>query len=390
MVSCHQNPFFQEWDTPYGIPPYDQIRTSDYIPALKEGISRHNAEIEAIVNNPDTPDFENTIAPLELSGELLNKVQGVLFNVSETDRSDELDAVVEEALPLLSDHDSDISFNKALYERVAAVYHADQSSLTREQQVVLKNHFDAFEREGIGLPQEKQDELREINSLISQKTQKIGNNILAESNAFKEKFGFSVSEYWDRMTTTDDEDLRRQYFEAYSMRGHNGNEHDNCALILEVMELRIRKAAILGYDTPANYFLSNKMAGNSETVDKFLSGIMDAALIKAKEEIKDMEAIAGRPIQPWDWWYYADKVRQQKYALDDALVRPYFHIDNVVKGLFDAAKTLYGVNAELLENVPSYNPECVKTYKLSYDDGSLIGILTTDWHPRASKRGGAG
>ena len=212
MVSCHQNPFFQEWDTPYGIPPYDQIRTSDYIPALKEGISRHNAEIEAIVNNPDTPDFENTIAPLELSGELLNKVQGVLFNVSETDRSDELDAVVEEALPLLSDHSSDISFNKALYERVAAVYHADQSSLTREQQVVLKNHFDAFEREGIGLPQEKQDELREINSLISQKTQKIGNNILAESNAFKEKFGFSVSEYWDRMTTTDDEDLRRQYF----------------------------------------------------------------------------------------------------------------------------------------------------------------------------------
>ena len=389
MVSCHQNPFFQEWDTPYGIPPYDQIRTSDYIPALKEGISRHNAEIEAIVNNPDTPDFENTIAPLELSGELLNKVQGVLFNVSETDRSDELDAVVEEALPLLSDHESDISFNKALYERVAAVYHADQSSLTREQQVVLKNHFDAFEREGIGLPQEKQDELREINSLISQKTQKIGNNILAESNAFKEKFGFSVSEYWDRMTTTDDEDLRRQYFEAYSMRGHNGNEHDNCALILEVMELRIRKAAILGYDTPANYFLSNKMAGNSETVDKFLSGIKDAALIKAKEEIKDMEAIAGRPIQPWDWWYYADKVRQQKYALDDALVRPYFHIDNVVKGLFDAAKTLYGVNAELLENVPSYNPECVKTYKLSYDDGSLIGILTTDWHPRASKRGGA-
>lgn len=389
MTACHKNPFFEQWDTPYGIPPYDRIRTCDYLPAIKEGIARQNAEIEAIVNNPAAPDFENTIAALELSGSLLSKVEGVLFNVCETDRSDKLDAVVEEALPLLSGHSSNISFNKGLYERVAAVYRADQSGLTREQQTVLKKYYDSFEREGIGLGEEDQNELREINSLIAQKTQKIGNNILAESNAFKEKFGFSVSEYPEKMTVTEDEDLRRRYFEAYSMRGHNGNENDNCMLVLEVMNLRIRKANILGWKTPADYILADKMAGSSAVVDRFLADIMDAATVKAQQEIKDMEAVAGRPVNPWDWWYYAEKVRQAKYDLDEDVTRPYFHIDNVVKGIFAAARTLYGVNAELIEDVPAYNNDCVKTYRLTYDDGSLIGIYTTDWHPRSSKRGGA-
>ena len=185
VASCHQNPFFAEWDTPYGIPPFDKIKTGDYLPAIKEGIAQQDAEIEAITSNTEAPSFENTIAPLELSGELLAKVSGVLFNVVETDRTDALDAVVEEALPLLSDHEADIAFNKALYERVAAVYNGDQSALSREQQMVLKAHFEAFEREGIGLPQDKQDRLREINSSLSSLTQKIGNNILAESNAFK-------------------------------------------------------------------------------------------------------------------------------------------------------------------------------------------------------------
>lgn len=389
MTACHQNPFFTEWDTPYGIPPYDQIKVKDYLPAIKEGIRQQEAEIAAITGCTEAPNFENTIAALELSGSLLSKVQGVMFNVSETDRSDALDAAQEEAIPLLSAHSDNISFNKALYERVAAVYNADQSGLTREQQVVLKKHYDAFQREGIGLGEEDQNELREINTLLAQKTQKIGNNILAESNAFKAKFGFSVSEYVEKMTTTEDEDLRRQYFEAYSMRGHNGNENDNCELLLEVLSLRIRKANILGYKTFADYQLSNKMAGTPATVDKFLGDIMNAAVVCAKQELAEMEAIAGRKIMPWDWFYYAEKLRQAKYNLDDDLTRPYFHISNVEKGLFACAKTLYGVNAELLEGVPAYNKSCVKTYKLTYDDGSLIGIYTTDWHPRSSKRGGA-
>lgn len=188
LTACtHKNVFLQDWDTPYGIPPYDKIKVSDYIPAIKEGIKQQQAEIAAITSNTEAPTFDNTIVPLELSGRLLEKVTGVLFNVTETDRSDALDKVVEEALPLMSAHGDDIAFNKALYERVAAVYKGDQSGLTVEQKTVLKNHFEDFEREGIGLPEDKQARLREINSELATKCQKIGNNILAESNAFKEK-----------------------------------------------------------------------------------------------------------------------------------------------------------------------------------------------------------
>ena len=401
MTACNRtNPFLTEWDTPYGIPPFDQIRTSDYIPALKAGIEQQNAEIEAIVSNPDAPTFENTIAPLELSGSIISKVAGVLYNVSETDRSDALDAVLDEAIPMMSEHSDNISFNKALYNRIATVYHGDQSALTREQQMVLKKHFDSFEREGIGLDEAKQAELREINTRTAELTQKIGNNILAESNAFSEKFGFSVSSYPEKMTSTEDRELRRQYNEAYTMRGHNGNVNDNGKLIFELLELRIRKANILGYDTPAAYTLSDKMAANPQTVDSFLDGIMKAAVAKAKVELADMQEVmdrdikagklpAGSKIEPWDWWYYAEKVRKEKYDLDENEVKQYFKAENVINGIFACAKTLYGVNAEKLENVPSYNPDCVTTWKLTNDDGSLIGILTTDFFPRASKRGGA-
>lgn len=402
LTSCGNrvNPFLTEWDTPYGIPPYDKILPSDYIPAIKAGIEEQNAEIDAITSNPDAPTFDNTIAPLELSGRTLAKVSGVLYNVSETDRSDALDAVQDEAIPLLSGHSDNISFNKALYNRVAAVYNSDQSSLTREQQVLLKKLYDGFVREGISLPEEQQAELRGINTRLAELTQKIGNNILAESNAFAEKFGFSVSAYPDKMTTTEDRELRRQYNEAYTSRGHNGNENDNRALILELLGLRLRKAQILGYETSAAYTLADKMASTPAAVDNFLAGIMDSAVKKAKEELADMQAVMdkdiaagklpeGSTVQPWDWWYYAEKVRKVKYDLDENLTKPYFKIDNVVNGVFLAAKTLYGVNMEKLDGVPAYNPEKVTTYKVTADDGSLIGIFTTDYFPRASKRGGA-
>ena len=400
MTACgEKNPFLAEWDTPYGIPPYDEIEIEDYIPAIKAGIEQQNAQIEEITSNPDAPTFENTIVPLELSGEILDKVLGVLYNVSETDRSDSLDAVMTEAIPMLSEHSDNISFNRDLYERIAAVYNGDQSGLTREQQVVLKKRFESFEREGVGLDEQKQAELRTINGRIAELTQKIGNNILAESNAFAEKFGFSVSEYPAKMTTTEDRELRRQYNEAYQMRGHNGNEYDNSDLILELVDQRLRKANILGYETSAAYTLSDKMAADPETVDSFLEGIMQAAVAKARLELADMQALMdedikegklpeGSKIEQWDWWYYAEKVRKAKYDLDESQTRPYFRIDNVVDGVFRAAETLYGVNAEKLEGVPAYNPE-VTTYKITADDGSLIGIFTTDYFPRDSKRGGA-
>ena len=401
MTACNKrvNPFLTEWDTPYGIPPYEQILASDYIPAIQAGIAQQNAEIDAITANPDAPTFENTIVPLELSGRILAKVSGVFYNVTETDRTDELSAVEEEAIPLMSEHSDNISFNKALYNRVAAIYNGDQSHLTREQQMVLKKHFESFEREGIGLPEEQQARLREINADIAAKTQKIGNNILAESNDFKERFGFSVSAYPDKMTTTEDRDLRRQYNEAYTARGHRGNEFDNRQLLLEVLDLRAEKARILGYPNAAAYLLDNKMAHDPKTVDTFLEGIMKAAVAKAKVELADMQAVmdqevkagklpAGSRIEPWDWWYYAEKVRKAKYDLDESQTKPYFQIDSVVNGIFTNAHILYGVNFERLENVPVYNPQ-VRTYKVTAEDGSLLGIFTTDYKPRSSKRGGA-
>lgn len=394
------NPFLTEWDTPYGIPPFDKIQIGDYIPAIKAGIEQQQKEIDAITSNPDAPTFENTIVPLELSGNILSKVSGVLYNISETDRSDELDAVVEEAIPLESEHSDNISFNKALYERIAAIYNGDQSALTAEQKMVLKNYYEDFVRNGVGLPADKQDQLREINTAIASKTQTIGNNILAESNAFNAKFGVTVSDYPNAMTTTEDRALRQQMFEAYTMRGHNGNENDNRQLILDVMNLRIKKAQIMGYSNPAAYILETKMAHDPETVDAFLDGIMKAAVAKANAEVADMQKImdqdiaagqlpAGTKIEPWDWWYYAEKVRKEKYDLDEDQIKPYFKLENVVNGIFLAAKQLYGVNMEKLEGVPSYNPEVVTTYKVTADDGSLLGIFTTDYLPRASKRGGA-
>ena len=401
MTACTKrvNPFLTEWDTPYGIPPFDQILPTDYIPALKAGIEQQDAEIAAITANPDAPTFENTIVPLELSGRILAKVSGVFYNITETDRTDELDAVEQEAIPLMSEHSDNISFNKALYNRVAAVYNGDQSGLTREQQMVLKKHFESFEREGIGLPEEQQARLREINAEIAAKTQKIGNNILAESNDFKDKFGFSVSAYPDKMTTTEDRELRRQYNEAYTSRGHRGNEYDNRQLLLEVLDLRAEKAKILGYPNAATYILSNKMAHDPQTVDEFLAGIMDAAVTRAKAERAELQAMMDRDIkadklpegsriEPWDWWYYAEKVRKEKYDLDESQTKPYFHVDSVRNGIFTNAHILYGVNFEELKDVPVYNPE-VRTYKVTAADGSLVGIFTTDYKPRSSKRGGA-
>ena len=400
IVSCERtNPFLTEWDTPYGIPPFEKIKLADYIPAVKAGIEAQQAEIAAIVASQEAPDFENVIAALDRSGGLLAKVTGVLYNVSETENCPEMEAVIEEATPLLSAHEDGIYMDKALFAKVAAVYNADQSGLDREQQMVLKKVYEAFERNGVGLDEAAQEELKQINADMAAKINKIGNNILAESNAFKKEFGFSVSAYPDKMAETADRALRERMFKAYSSRGHNGNENDNRALILDVMRLRIRKAQIMGFDNPADYILENKMAHDHATVDAFLDDIMKAAVAKAKVEVADMQAVMdedvkagvlpeGSKIEPWDWWYYAERVRKAKYDLDEELTKPYFEADHVKKGLFAAAKTLYGVNAEEIKGVPVYNP-AVQTYKLTNDDGSLIGIFTTDYFPRDSKRGGA-
>ena len=395
-----ENPFLTDWNTPYGIPPFQEIQVDNYIPAIQAGIEQQKKEIEDIVNNQDAPTFDNTILPLELSGEILRKVSGVLYNVSETDRTPALDSVMELAIPMMTEHSDNLSFNKGLYERIAQLYNGDQSGLTREQQMVLKKHYEEFERNGVGLSEEKQTRLKEINSEIASKTQKIGNNILEESNAFKQKFGISVSDYPNAMTSTTDRAKRKEMLEAYTNRGNNGNKADNKQLIQDVMRLRIEKAKLMGYNCPAAYILEPKMAHDPATVDAFLQGIMTDAVKKAREEVADMQAVmnedikagllpAGSKIEPWDWWYYAEKVRKAKYDLDEEQTKPYFKLDNVVRGAFLAAKKLYGVNMEELEGVPSYNTQQVKTFKVTDNDGQLLGIFTTDWLPRDSKRGGA-
>ncbi len=401
MTACAQtkNPFLQEWDTPYGIPPFEKITLADYIPAVQAGIEQQEKELQAILDNPEAPTFKNTIDAYEFSGEILDKVTGVLFNLQETDGGPEMEKVAEEATELLTKHENSISMNKKFFERVKVIYEADQSALTREQQMVLKNLYKSFTRNGVDLDEASQERLKEINIKIAGLQQKFGTNLLAENNAFKDKFGIPVSSYTEEMTSCEDRIRREEMFKAYSSRGNNGNEYDNKALALDILKLRAEKARMLGFDTFAAYGLDDQMAGNPATVDEFLTTIQIAANAKAKQEVADMQKImdediaagklpAGSTIQSWDWFYYADKVRARKFALDESQTRPYFQMENVRNGIFAAAHKVYGINVEPLDGVPVYNP-AVETFKVTDSDGSLLGIFMTDYFPRSTKRGGA-
>ena len=401
MTACVQtkNPFLEEWKTPYGIPPFDKITLADYIPAVKAGIEQQEKELQAILDNPEAPTFKNTIDAYEYSGEILDKVMGVLSNLQETDGNDEMEKIAEEATELLTKHENSISMNKKFFERVKAIYDADQSALTREQQLVLKNLYKSFTRNGVDLDEASQERLKEINVKIAGLQQKFGTNLLAENNAFKEKFGTPVSSYTSEMTSCEDRARREEMFKAYSSRGNNGNEYDNKSIALEILKLRAEKARMLGFDTFAAYVLDDQMAGNPATVDEFLDQIQKASNAKAKQEVCDMQKIMdediaagklpkGSKIQPWDWFYYADKVRARKYALDESQTKPYFMMENVRNGIFAAAHKVYGINVEPIDGVPVYNP-AVETFKVTDADGSLLGIFMTDYFPRSSKRGGA-
>ena len=400
MAACNDtNIFLQEWDTPYGIPPFEKIKVADYMPAVKEGIRLQEAEIQAIVDNPDAPDFENTVAALDRSGAVLNKVSSVLFNLIESDYSEELNKVVEEATPMVSAHSDNIFMNAGLFARVKAVYEADQSNLTREQQMLLKEMYERFERNGIGLDEAGQARMREINSELSTLNLTFANNLLKQNNAFKEELGFSVSSYYDKMASEPDRAQREKIFRLYSNRCNNGDEYDNKAVLLRELELNIEKAKMLGYESPAAFILSSKMAHDPATVDAFLAGIMDAAMKRAREEVYDMQKLmnedvaagllpAGSKIEPWDYLYYAERVRKARYDLDEAQVSEYFKMENVRAGVFGNASRLYGISFEPLEGVALYNPEA-EAFKVVDSDGSLIGVIITDYYPRDSKRGGA-
>ena len=399
MTSCAQkNVFFEEWDTPYGTAPFSRIAEKDYLPAVKEGIKQQKAEIEAIVNCPDAPTFENTVAAYELSGALLAKVTGVFYNLAESDATPSMQKLEEEITPLVTAADDEIFMNDAFFERIKAVYEGDED-LTREQKMVVKKLYERFVRNGVALDEAGKARFKEINARLAVLSQTFGNNLLAENNAFKEATGITVSAYPGYMASTADRAAREKAFHAYSTRGNRGNDKDNNAVVLEIMKLRTEKAALLGYPSSAAYLLADKMAGDPETVDTFLGKIMASSMKKAKEEVYDMQKIMdedvkagllpeGSKIEPWDWFYYAEKVRKAKYDLDEDETKPYFQVDSVRKGVFYAAEKVYGVKVTPTPEVEVYNP-AVTAWKVEDADGSLLGIFYCDYFSRDIKRGGA-
>ncbi len=400
-VSCNRdNPFLSGWNTPYGIPDFDSIKEKHYIPAIEAGIRQQQGEIDAIIANSAAPTFENVVEAYEKSGSILDRVSLVLFNISESDATESMQKIVEQALPMISVHSDNIFRNPYFFKKVDALYRdIDNLGLNQEQKMALKKLHDAFVKNGIALSDADQARMREINLELSSLSNKFGNNLLAENNAFAEEFGVAISEYGGAMAATEDRALREKMFKAYSNRGNNGNENDTKELILKMMALRIEKANLLGYASPADMILEDKMAGSAKTVDTFLAEIMGPAVAKAKEEIVDMQLIMdqdikdgklpeGSKIEPWDWAYYTEKVRMAKYALDEEQTKPYFSMENVRKGVFDLTTTLWGLQYEKLADIPVYH-EDVEGFKVTDSDGSLIGIILTDYFPRSTKRGGA-
>ena len=388
MTACkQQNIFFEEWNTPYGTAPFSQIKEADYLPAFRAGIKEEKANVEAIIACKDAPTFENTILALEKSSPILDRVEGVFFNLSESDSTPEMQAIEEEILPELTAASNEIYMNPDLFARVKAVYD-NQEGLTREQQMVVKKIYQSFERNGVGLEGDAKARFADIQTRLATLSQKFGQNLLAENNAFKEATGITVSDYYDFMGSCPDREKRKAVFEAYSSRGNHGDEHDNNAIVLEVLKLRAEMAGLLGYKNFAQFQLSDKMAGTPETVDNFLQPIMDASMLKAKADMKEMEKIAGHKIEAWDYSYYAEKLRAQKFALDESQTKPYFQADSVLKGVFSAAQMIYGIHIEPAPEVEVYNP-AASAYKLTDADGSLIGIFYKDYYVRPTKRGGA-
>ena len=387
MTACgDRNPFFQEWDTPYGNAPFSQIKTSDYMPAFKAGIAEQKAAVQAIIDNPEAPTFDNTILAYEEASPILDRVVGVFFNLAESDSTPEMQKIEEEVTPMLADASNEILMNEDLFARVKAVYE-DSGSLTREQQMVVKKIYQAFERNGVGLQGASRARFAEISTRLSTLSQKFGQNLLAENNAFKEATGITVSEYYDFMSTCPDRSKREQVFKAYSSRG-NGGEHDNNGIVLEILKLRAEMSELLGYPNFAAFQLSDKMAGDPATVDNFLQPIMDACMRSARVQMKEMADIAGHKIEAWDWGYYAAKLRELKYALDENQTKPYFQADSVLNGVFAAAEKVYGIKIEPAPEVEVYNP-AASAYKLTDADGTLIGIFYRDYFVRPTKRGGA-
>ncbi|MDY6372551.1 MAG: M3 family metallopeptidase [Bacteroidales bacterium] len=392
------NPFFSAWGTPYEIPDFGRIKTDHYLPAFEEGMKRQKAEIDAIVNNPEAPTFENTVLAYEYSGRLLQEVSAVFFNLSSSNTSDEMDAIEEAVTPLLSAHGDDIALNAKLFERIKAVYDQRESlGLNGEQMRLLEEQYKGFVRNGANVPADKQARFRELNEQIASLTMRFAQNVLKATNAYSKKLadGSEVTlqmPSWEPfMQTCPDRKLREEVWRAYTDRCKDG-EYDNTKIIDTLVNLRLERANILGFETHADYVLDNTLAKTPNNVYKCLMDIWIPALKVAKQERDQYQRMLekdepGAKLQPWDWRYYAEKLRTEKYSLDDAVVRPYFALDSVLQGAFGVAGKLYGLTFAERTDLPLYDPEA-RSFEVK-DGGQTIGILYMDFHPRASKRSGA-
>lgn len=392
------NPFLSEWGTPYNIPDFSKIKTEHYMPAFEEGMRQQKAEIDAIVNNTETPTFENTILAYEYSGQLLKEVSAIFFNLSECENSKEMEAIEEKVTPLLSAHGDDIALNAKLFARIKAVYDQRESlNLNAEQARLLEETYKGFVRSGANVPEAQQARFRELNEQIANLTMRFAQNVLKATNAYSKELpdGTKVTldmPTWEPfMQTCADRKLREEVWHAFTDRCKSG-EFDNTKIIDTLVNLRLERANILGFPTHADWVLDDCLAKNPANVYKCLLDIWKPALKVAKQERDLYQKMLekdepGAKLQPWDWRYYSEKLRAEKYALDDAIVRPYFCLDSVREGAFMVANRLYGITFTERTDLPTYDKEA-RCFEVK-DGDRTIGILYMDFHPRASKRSGA-
>lgn len=430
MYSCttqtETNPFLTEFQTEHGVPPFDKIKLEHYEPAFLKGIEEQNANIDAIVNNSEAPTFENVIVALDNSSPTLDRVSAIFYNMTEAETTDDLKELSIKLAPTLSEHSDNISLNQDLFKKVDAVYQQkDALGLTTEQQRLLEETYKGFVRSGANLSPEKQARLREVNKELSTLGIKFSDNVLNENNAFKlyidKEEDLTGLPDWFRQSAaekakedgqegkwlftlgnasrlpflqySENRPLREQMYKAYINRGNNNDKNDNKKIITDIIKLRLEKAQLLGFDCYSNFVLDNTMAKNSTTVMDFLNNLWSYSLPKAKAEAVELQNIMdkegkGEKLEAWDWWFYTEKLRKEKYNLEEDEIKPYFKLENVREGAFAVANKLYGITLTKLEGIPVYHPD-VEVFEVKDADGSHLGVFYVDYFPRPGKSGGA-
>ena len=425
-MKTESNPFLSEYTTEFQIPPFELIKTEHYMPAFEEGIKQHNAEIEAIINNPEAPTFENTILALDISGKLLNKVSYVFFALSESDNDSLMTAISEKAYPMISAHSDAMLMNDKLFQRVKAIYdRKDSLGLNTAQMRLLENNYKNFVRSGALLNPEQKAELAQINQDLSPIFLSYNQNILQETNTWelvveneadlaglpessvamaaeeaakrgkegKWVFTLHAPSRLPLLTYADNRSLREKMYKGYTSLASNDNEFNNSANINKILQLRTKKAQLLGFKSFADYALDDVMAKTVDAAEGLLMQIWEPAVKKVKEEVYDMQKYANAhklnlTVEPWDYYYLAEKVKKEKFDINEDEVRPYFQMDSVRKGVFYVANKLYGITFTEMPNAPKYNPE-VDVYEVKDREGKHLAVFMTDYYPRATKRQGA-